>query len=67
MSVIRSRENPRVKAWARLADEPRERRKNGLAIIEGVHLVETCLQAGRVPATLIVSESALARQEVSLD
>ena len=65
MSVIRSRENPRVKAWARLADEPRERRKSGLAIIEGVHLVETCLQAGRVPATLIVSESALARQEVT--
>ena len=46
MSVIRSRENPRVKAWMRLADDPRERRSHGLALIEGVHLVQAFLHEG---------------------
>lgn len=65
MTVIRSRENPRVKAWMKLADEPRERRRRGLALIEGIHLVETCLQQGRRPASLIVSESAAAKDEIA--
>ena len=65
MTVIRSRENPRVKAWIKLADEPRERRKRGLALIEGIHLVETCLAQGRQPASLIVSETASARDEIA--
>ena len=65
MSVIRSSENPRVKAWARLAGEAKERRERGLALIEGIHLVETFLQRGGVPASLIVGESAVARVEIS--
>ena len=65
MTVIRSRENARVKEWARLAAEPRERRERGLALIEGVHLVETFLGQGGVPASLIVSEAALARAEIA--
>lgn len=65
MTVISSRENPRVKAWIKLADEPRERRRRGLALIEGIHLVETCLQQGRMPASLIVSESGSAKHEIA--
>lgn len=65
MTVIRSRENQKVKAWIRLADEPRERRRRGLALIEGIHLVETCLAQGGHPASLIVSESASARDEIA--
>ncbi len=64
MNVIRSRENPRVKAWARLAAEPRERRKRRVAVIEGIHLVETFLQQGGTPVSLIVGETAMARKEV---
>jgi TrmH family RNA methyltransferase len=64
MSVIRSRENPRVKAWMRLADDPRERRKRGLALIEGLHLVEAFLQEGGVPASLIVAEGAMEKPEI---
>ncbi len=65
MSVIRSRDNPRVKAWMRLADDPRERREHGLALIEGVHLVDAYLQEGGEPKTLLVSEEALAKPEIS--
>ena len=64
MNVIRSRENSRVKAWARLVAEPRERRKQRAAVIEGVHLVETFLQQGGTPIALIVGEAALAKKEV---
>ncbi len=65
MLVIRSRENARVKAWARLAEEPAERRKLGLALLEGVHLVEAFLARGGTPASLIVSESALGNGEIT--
>ena len=65
MSVIRSRENKRVKSWIRLAQAPRERRQRGLALIEGFHLVETFLRGDRVPTGLIVSESALDRTEIA--
>lgn len=65
MNVIRSRDNSRVKAWMRLADDPRERREHGVALIEGVHLVETFLQQGGKPATLLVAEEALAKPEIS--
>jgi TrmH family RNA methyltransferase len=64
MTVIRSRDNARVKAWTRLAAEPRERRESGLALIEGVHLVETYLARGGVPKSLILSESAAAKAEI---
>ncbi|NBS57777.1 MAG: RNA methyltransferase, partial [Betaproteobacteria bacterium] len=66
MSVIRSRENARLKAWARLADDPRERRKQGMALLEGVHLVESYIATGRMPACLIVAESALVHPEVTI-
>lgn len=63
MTVIRSRDNSRIKAWARLAAEPKERRKRGRALIEGIHLVETFLAQGGVPESLIVSESAADKGE----
>jgi len=65
MTVIRSRENLRVKALLRLAGDARERRDRGLALIEGVHLVETFVGQGGIPASLIVSEAALARTEIT--
>ena len=65
MIVIRSGDNSRVKAWAKLARDAKERRERGLALIEGIHLVETFLQRGGVPGSLIVSESAVARAEIS--
>lgn len=64
MSVIRSKDNARVKAWARLRDEPGERRRRGLALIEGVHLVETYLGLGHSPTSLIIGESALTRPDI---
>ncbi|TAK43133.1 MAG: RNA methyltransferase [Betaproteobacteria bacterium] len=65
MSVIRSRDNERLRRWRKLAASGRARRAEGRAMIEGVHLVAACLASGRRPAALIVSESGLARAEIA--
>jgi TrmH family RNA methyltransferase len=64
MNVIRSRDNPRVKRWVKLASDSGFRRKEGRVLIEGPHLVAEALQAGIEPITLIASETGLKRNEV---
>ena len=64
MTVIRSRDNPRVKRWAKLASDASFRRSEKRAIVEGPHLVAEALQAGLKPLALIVSESGLRRAEI---
>lgn len=63
-AVIRSRDNPRVKRWAKLATDARVRRSEGRVLIEGPHLVAEALQAGLESITLIVSETGLKKKEV---
>jgi len=64
MTVIRSRDNPRVKRWAKLATDPRFRKSEQRILIEGPHLVAEALQARFEPLALIVSESGLKKDEV---
>ena len=64
MSPIRSRDNPRVKRWAKLVSDAAFRRAEGKAIVEGPHLVAEALQAGFKPVALIVSEAGLRRKEI---
>lgn len=64
MNVLRSRANPRVRRWQRLAGDGRVRRKEGRALIEGPHLVSAYLASGASPEALIVSESAFSRREI---
>jgi RNA methyltransferase, TrmH family len=64
MTVIRSRDNPRVKRWAKLASDSAFRRKEGRVLIEGPHLVAEALQAGIESITLIVSETGLKKNDV---
>jgi len=63
-AVIRSRDNPRVRRWAKLATDARFRRSEGRVLIEGPHLVAEALQAQLEPVALIVSESGLKKAEV---
>lgn len=62
--MISSRDNPRVKRWAKLVQDARARREEGRVVLEGPHLVEEALRAGVEPMALLVSESALEREEV---
>ena len=63
-AIIRSRDNPRVRRWAKLAADSRFRKNEERVLLEGPHLVGEALQAGIEPVTLIVSETGLKRPEV---
>lgn len=57
--MITSKDNPRVKRWARLVQDARLRRKERRAIVEGPHLV-----AVATPVAVLVSESGIRRKEI---
>lgn len=58
MKTVASRDNAAYKSLAKLSSSAAERRKRGLTVIEGAHLVESCLDAGHPIAQLFVSRSA---------
>ncbi|KIA79161.1 transposase [Chromobacterium piscinae] len=61
---ITSPHNDEVKALARLVQHSRDRRKEGVMVLEGIHLVESCLQAGGRLARVYLNEAAAAKPEV---
>ena len=65
MSAIGSRDNPRVKRWAKLARESRLRRAEGRALIEGPHLLDVFLSRNLKPSAVIATEAALADREIA--
>ena len=65
MSVLRSRDNPRVRRWSRLARDTRFRRKEGRALLEGPHLVAALLAQGFAPLAVLATEEGLSRDEIS--
>ncbi len=58
---ISSRANPKFKALRALLDDPR---RHGRALVDGVHLVRTCLASGVSIRQLLVSDSAQQNTEI---
>ncbi|WP_066050303.1 TrmH family RNA methyltransferase [Robertmurraya korlensis] len=52
MKYIQSSSNPKVKQWKKLLTK-KERDKTGLFIVEGFHLVEEALKAGRIEEIIV--------------
>jgi TrmH family RNA methyltransferase len=65
MKAVSSRANAAVKAMARLASSASERRKRGLTVLDGAHLVGAFLDARRPVDCVMVSRSALERPEIA--
>lgn len=65
MTVLRSRDNPRVRRWQRLARDARLRRAEKRALIEGPHLLAAYLDRGGTPLAVIVSEAARDDAEIA--
>jgi len=61
-----SRENPRLKAVARLIASSRERRKTGRCVLEGEHLIAAYCARHGAPETLVVCDAALDRPDVKM-
>lgn len=64
MKAVRSRENAQYKALRRLVDSSRERRKSGLSVLDGPHLVSVYAERVGVPEQVVLSASGLASPEI---
>lgn len=65
MKVITSRDNALAKRVKALSHSSRERKKTGVALIEGAHLVAAYVARHGAPDTLIASESGMRREEIA--
>lgn len=65
MKTVASRDNPSYKAMARLVASAAERRKTGMSVLDGAHLLAAFLDAGGEPEDIMVSEAGLADPEIS--
>jgi len=52
---ISSADNPRFKQLQKLTHSARERRKAGLSVLDGVHLIEAYIQSGGMPEVVAIS------------
>ncbi|MCD5329495.1 TrmH family RNA methyltransferase [Chromobacterium piscinae] len=62
--TITSPHNDEVKALARLVQHSRDRRKEGVMVLEGIHLAESCLQAGGILSRVYLNEAMAGKPEV---
>ena len=65
MKAVSSRDNARYKAMLRLAANASERRKSGLTILDGAHLLAAYLDSGATPEELMVSREGLESPEIA--
>ncbi|AXE32740.1 RNA methyltransferase [Chromobacterium phragmitis] len=62
--TITSPHNDEVKALARLVQYSRDRRKEGVMVLEGIHLADACLLAGGALPRVYLNEAAAGKEEV---
>lgn len=62
---ITSRDNPFFKSLLKLAHSSRERKRSGIALLEGTHLVAAYLDHVGLPRTLAVSETGASNAEIA--
>ena len=65
MKAVSSRDNAAFKAMAKLATSTSERKRRGLTVLDGAHLVAAFLDSNREVDSLMVSAAALERTEIA--
>lgn len=65
MKAVASRDNAAFKAVLRLSSNAAERRKSGLAVLDGAHLLAAFLDSGAAPEDVMVSRAGLDDPEVA--
>lgn len=64
MKKIASRDNAIFKMLSKIEHSPRERKEGGKTILDGIHLVESCIMGGFKPELVIVREDCLDAPEI---
>ncbi len=65
MKSVASRDNAAYKAMARLVSNGSERKRAGLSILDGAHLLAAFLDSGRHPGEVMVNRDGLADPEIA--
>jgi len=65
MKAVTSHDNAAYKAIARLATSSSERRREGLSLIEGPHLLDAFLASGAQAREILVTKAALEKEEIA--
>ena len=65
MRQIQSADNPHYRALKKLCQSSRERKKTGLAVLDGMHLIEAYTDKFGAVAELVVSESGSQKPEIA--
>ena len=65
MKSVASRDNSAYKAMARLAASGAERRKGGVSILDGAHLLGAFLDSGRKPEEVMVNRAGLEDAQIA--
>jgi TrmH family RNA methyltransferase len=65
LKTVTSRDNPAYKSVARLVASASERRKTGLTVLEGAHLLGAFLDAGGHPEQVMVSQAGIGDAEIA--
>jgi len=65
LKTVTSRDNPAYKSVARLVASASERRKTGLTVLEGAHLLQAFLDAGGRPEQVMVSQAGMGDAEIA--
>jgi len=64
MTPISSAENPRFRSLLKLMQSSRERRKQGLSLLDGVHLIAAYYEHLGTPEQIVVSKTGLSNHEI---
>src|SRR5688572_5533054 len=64
VTVLSSKDNPKVRHWRKLAEDARYRRAQRRALIEGPHLLQAVLEHGRRPLHVLATEKGAADMEI---
>lgn len=62
---LTSRDNPFFKELKKLAGSARQRHKAGQTLLDGVHLLQSCLASGNKPMHVLVTETSLRDREIA--
>ena len=64
MKTVASKDNALFKMLSKIESSSRERKTSKKALLDGVHLVSSCIDSGMAPELVVVSESAIGNKEI---
>lgn len=65
MKKIASKDNPLFKNLSKIGQSSRERKTSGKTLLDGIHLIDSCIGCGWQPELIVLKESSLNHPEIA--